>query len=178
MTATLSQGCVFTHWHICPFFDPVACPMGTEFGDLGGITQTDRHARVVGGKIAPIIPGASPERRARGPVDGDLVASISRFPLLSNIQSYPIQDQPEGEVCFQHKMSLKVSGTKGYKLLVNDDHHAEPRAACPGRDPGVPGRQSKHRLGQPRAGADLSLSRACLGGAALPTAWQGGRRAS
>ncbi len=23
-------------------------------------------------------------------------------------------------------MSLKVSGTKGYKLLVNDDHYAEP----------------------------------------------------
>ena len=40
-------------------------------------------------------------------------------------------------------MSLKVSGTKGYKLLVNDDHHAELRAAYAGRDAGVPGRQSK-----------------------------------
>ena len=56
-------------------------------------------------------------------------------------------------------MSLKVSGTKGYKLLVNDDHYAEPRAAYPGRDAGVPGRQSKHWLCQPRAGADLSLGR-------------------
>ena len=27
---------------------------------------------------------------------------------------------------FQHKMSLKVNWAKGYKLLVNDDHLAEP----------------------------------------------------
>ena len=69
-------------------------------------------------------------------------------------------------------MSLNVSGTKGYKLLVNDDHHAEPRAAYPGRDAGVPGRQSKHWLQSPGTRADLSLCRAYLGGAALPTAWQ------
>ena len=69
-------------------------------------------------------------------------------------ESYPIQDEPKGGGCLQHKMSLKVSGTKGYKLLVNDDQQAEPRAAYPGREAGVPGRQSKHRLGQPRAGAD------------------------
>ena len=69
-------------------------------------------------------------------------------------------------------MSLNVSGTKGYKLLVNDDHHAEPRAAYPGRDAGVPGRRSKDWLPSRVTRADLSLCRACLGGAALRTAWQ------
>ena len=44
-------------------------------------------------------------------------------------QPFPTQDEPEGGGVsnrFQHKMSLKVNWAKGYKLLVNDDHLAEP----------------------------------------------------
>ena len=61
----------------------------------------------------------------RGPRDGGQRSSkfiVTARPPQRQQESYPIQDEPEGEVCFQHKMSLKVSGTKGYKLLVNDDH--------------------------------------------------------
>jgi hypothetical protein len=38
------------------------------------------------------------------------------------IQSFPMQDEPEGGACFQHKMSLKGQG-----MLKMDDQRARNR---------------------------------------------------
>ena len=41
---------------------------------------------------------------------------------LHEVSVYPLRWEGSTARVIQHKMSLKVSGTKGYKLLVNDDH--------------------------------------------------------
>jgi hypothetical protein len=55
-------------------------------------------------------------------------------PGSGDIQSCPIQDEPEAAMCFQHKMSLKGPG-----MLGVDHQHGTGWAHEPGTDPDIHG---------------------------------------
>ena len=78
------------------------------------------------------------------------LAAVDRFTNTRSViqESYPIQDEPEGEDCFQHKMSLNVSGTKGYKVA----NPARLRAP-PGSAPGI-SHAAKPQVGRTLVGPD------------------------
>src|ERR1035441_2571169 len=56
-------------------------------------------------------------------------------------QSYPMQDEPEGEVGFQYKMSLK--GVASWRI---DNQRARSREIKPGSDPGFSTSQPNHPI--------------------------------
>jgi hypothetical protein len=70
-----------------------------------------------------------------GPYDNTPGAEIVGR-VFSNVESFPMQDEPEQAVCFQYRMSLKRMG-----MLRIEDQRAGGRETEPGADPGVFGSQ-------------------------------------
>ena len=60
-------------------------------------------------------------------------ASMARSAANVNRESFPMQDEPEGALCFQHKMSL--NGREGMLGIANQ--HGGRREAKPGADAGI-----------------------------------------
>ena len=68
-----------------------------------------------------------------------------------------MQDEPEGEECFQHKMSLKMNRPGQVRLRVNASHHAACRTSHLRPDAGVSLRQQLAQLRWSRPPPDLRL---------------------
>src|ERR1035441_9163713 len=71
-----------------------------------------------------------------------------------NEQSYPIQDEPEGEVGFQHKMSLE--GVASWRI---DNQRARSREIKSGSDPGFSTSQPNHPIRGRKPTPGLPLDR-------------------
>ena len=83
-------------------------------------------------------------------------------------ESCPMQDEPEGEECFQHKMSLKMNKPGQGTMRVNASHHAACRTSHPRRDARIPRRQQHSQLRRHRPQADLRPSRTRLAHSKVP----------
>ena len=79
-----------------------------------------------------------------------------------------MQDEPEGEECFQHKMSLKMNKPGQGTMRVNASHHAACRTSHPRRDARIPRRQQHSQLRRHRPQADLRPSRTRLAHSKVP----------
>jgi len=83
-----------------------------------------------------------------------------------------MQSEPESGIRFQREMSLKVEEKFQGILLVNDNHHAEPRAVEFRGNPGVSGWQPEIESGGRGSGCDLLVHRASAESAAVSAAGQ------
>src|ERR1700692_1673272 len=85
------------------------------------------------------------------------------FRLFENSQSCLMQHEPEAEVCFSRKMSLKA---KRIRMLGIDHPHGRRKEVEPGADPGISGREPRSSLSGQRAGGVIRV-----GGADSARAW-------
>src|SRR5271157_4632457 len=90
-----------------------------------------------------------------------------------NAESFPMQDEPEGGACFQHKMSLKGQG-----MLGMDDQRARSREVKSGTDREVPFGHGGSTIRGQQTGGDLRLGRAIVVPAGVLAAGTGGPRSS
>src|SRR5208337_1328843 len=90
-----------------------------------------------------------------------MAASIQKENDLHKRKSLPIQDEPEGGVSFQYKMSLEWDG-----MLRIDNQRARSRETKPGSDRGFSKRQRRDPLRRRKSPAGLRLG----GAGSTPTA--------
>src|ERR1700730_1233775 len=57
--------------HVRPFLDTAARPQDPYPWRLHRLAEAGEHARIVGGSVAPVGPGAPPQRQSVAALDGD-----------------------------------------------------------------------------------------------------------